>query len=59
MTKSGLYMAKTQTVEGETVQCGVTFANECKTIGIWTEANELFRDFSKKNSTECQNGDWQ
>ena len=49
MTESGLYMANPQLVGGETVQGGVPIAKEYKTVGTMTEANELVRDFPKKN----------
>ena len=48
MMDSGLYMANPQLVGGETVQGGLTIQKECKTIGNMTEANELDRDFPKK-----------
>ena len=50
MMESGLYMANPQLFGSETVQSGVPIAKECKTVGTMTEANELVRDFPKKNS---------
>ena len=53
--ESGLYMANHQLVGGETVQGGVPIAKEYKTVGTMTEANELVRDFPKKElSPECE-----
>ena len=47
--ENGLYMANPQLIRGETVQCGVPIAKEYKTVGTMTEANELVRDFPKKD----------
>ena len=49
MMVSGLYMANPQLVGGETFQGGVPIAKEYKTVGTMTEANDLVRDFQKKN----------
>ena len=49
MMESVLYMANPQLVGDETLQSGVPIAKEYKTVGTMTEANELVRDFPKKN----------
>ena len=56
MMESGLSMANSQLVGGDTVQGGAPIAKEYKTVGTMTEANELVRDFPKKElSPECEN----
>ena len=56
LTESGLYMANPQLIGCEAVQGGFPIAKEYKTVGTMTEANELVRDFPKKElSPEREN----
>ena len=54
--ESGVHMAHPQPLWGETVQGRLTVQKDCKTIGTMAEANELVREFPKKElAPECKN----